>query len=50
MFFTRVMKLAVELRSLVHESVALLGTVIKHQVGARGYRRIEKIRQQMTSL
>jgi phosphoenolpyruvate carboxylase len=50
MFFTRVMKLAVELRSLVHESVALLGTIIKHQVGVGGYRRIEKIRQQMTSL
>tara|TARA_B110001454_G_scaffold219204_1_gene252199 strand:- start:10141 stop:12474 length:2334 start_codon:yes stop_codon:yes gene_type:complete len=43
------MKLAVELRSLVHESVALLGTVIKHRVGDSGYRRIEKIRQQMTS-
>jgi phosphoenolpyruvate carboxylase len=49
LFFNRRMKLAVELRSLVRESVALLGVVIKHRVGNRGYQRIEKIRRQMTT-
>jgi phosphoenolpyruvate carboxylase len=50
LFFTRHMKLAIELRSLVHESVALLGIVIKHQLGNKAFQRIERIRQQMTLL
>lgn len=44
------MKLAVELRSLVHESVALLGHVVKHQLGEKSFHRVELIRQQMTQL
>ncbi len=42
--------LAPELKSLVHEAVALLGEVIQKNVGAVEFRRIEQIRRQMTSV
>ncbi len=44
------MKLAIELRSVVHESVALLGIVIKRELGSASYAKIESIRQQMAEL
>lgn len=44
------MKLAIELRSLVHESVALLGQVIKRKLGTKAFQRIEDIRQEMAEL
>lgn len=43
-------KIAPELRHLIHESVALLGEVIKRELGTEGFKQIEKIRLQMTYL
>lgn len=43
-------KAAPELRHLIRESVALLGEVIKHELGADVFKQIENIRVQMTYL
>lgn len=42
--------IAPELRHIIRESVALLGEVIKREVGATGFKQIESIRLQMTYL
>ena len=39
-----------ELRNLVNVATALLGEVIRHELGEEGFCRIEKIRQQMADL
>lgn len=39
-----------ELRGLVNRSVALLGEVIRRELGRAGFQRIEKIRREMTGL
>jgi phosphoenolpyruvate carboxylase len=44
------MKLAPQLRSLVHESVSILGQVIENELGRKAYSRIESIRKQMAEL
>ncbi|AZZ36607.1 phosphoenolpyruvate carboxylase [Bdellovibrio sp. qaytius] len=44
------LKAAPELRHLIHESVALLGHVIKQELGVKGYEQIENIRAQMTKV
>lgn len=44
------LKVAPELRHLIRESVALLGEVIKRELGAKGFDQIENIRMQMTYL
>ena len=44
------MKLSIELRSLVNESVTLLGEVIQRELGSKAFAQIESIRQQMTRL
>ena len=43
-------KVAPELRHLIRESVALLGEVIKRELGAEGFKQIENLRLQMTYL
>lgn len=42
------MALSIELRSLVHQSVALLGEVIQNELGAKPFLQIESIRKRMT--
>ena len=42
--------LPVELRALVRRSVALLGEVIRRELGAAGYARVEKIRREMAEI
>jgi phosphoenolpyruvate carboxylase len=42
--------LPAELRALVRQSVALLGEVIRRELGAKAYRRIEAVREEMASL
>jgi len=44
------LKVAPELRHLIRESVALLGEIIKQELGPRGFDQIENIRVQMTYL
>lgn len=44
------LKVAPELRHLIRESVALLGEVIKRELGIAGFKQIENIRLQMTYL
>lgn len=39
-----------ELKSLVHHTVDILGQVIRRELGAKAYQRIEKIRQEMARL
>lgn len=43
-------RVAPELRHLIRESVALLGDVIKRELGPEGFKQIEHIRVQMTEL
>ncbi|MES3037444.1 MAG: phosphoenolpyruvate carboxylase [Bdellovibrionota bacterium] len=44
------MELPRELRSLVNKSVALLGEIIRHELGDKGYQRIEKLRANMADI
>ena len=44
------MELTKELRSLVKQSVAILGQVLQRELGAKGYRRIEDLRVAMTEI
>lgn len=46
----RKLKIAPELRHMIRESVALLGEVIKRELGTEGFKQIENIRLQMTYL
>ncbi len=49
-FKNKKLKVAPELRHLIRESVALLGQVIKQELGLKAFQQIENIREQMTYL
>lgn len=46
----QLIKISPELRHLIRESVAILGEVIKRELGQEGFKQIENIRLQMTYL